>query len=778
MEDQLLLVYLAKYLQKPLSLYQKSKQQMKKQPNLDFSHLDPLTSLGFRIHMLPAKHGDAFILKTAKGDKSGIIVVDGGASVDENNAFNSEILKYPEIDLMVLTHPDADHIDGILEYIKNHIHINPCPVKQIWANCQYEQCIQSSSNHSAIDAKKLSDILNPAIQNKKLVWKYDITTQSEINLDFADILILNPTPVSLKEFETKYRNQYLQDKYKKEPMDDSHLSHEEAFNTPLEKLAKNKKVPPPNNYNGAANFSSIAFLLNCDFFSILMLGDSFPDSICESLKAMGATKDNPLKVDFIKVAHHGSSDNISNEFLKLVECSNFLFSTNGGFGKAKHPTRETLGNILCHEDRDKSKTINLIFNYPLTVIDPKKKRLFNPKIDSYDLNYKIIIHHSPQSALYNDKHLATSKPMNPEIYFSPNYEDLMWNCVRLSWDGNLIGSGVLFFENDEFKVLTAAHCLRDANQQKIPANEISLYMSGMKDFPKEKELKIRQILYYNPDDSSDIAILSIDPDYPHYELLKNWKRMKFVGNEIFSPHNTLSTFVFRFCSPEGELFHLNKVEANQIEINGFAQAGNNPNDLDGISGGGVFTIQNGLLYCLGIFKRHFLGRGQMPYVETRPIPQLMSSELWIPKLDRSVFIDGFLATSGNHLMIEYNQAWAKLYDYLHKGIDNENVFSELIKNLSRLKTNYPLPWKVYHQQNIERMILDRMSDRKWKTPRGLLPKPESWLTEHEIQALALAWDDLGLWPGIYNFPHEMFEFLGNREEFRKLNQRAVTIMNY
>lgn len=94
------------------------------------------------------------------------------------------------------------------------------------------------------------------------------------------------------------------------------------------------------------------------------------------------------------ISHHGSQHNISNELLDIIECNNFLISTNGGLGRARHPQRETIANILCHPERDYSKAVNFFFNYSLNEIQRYGNQLFNEELDK-DLNYII---HEPTSA--------------------------------------------------------------------------------------------------------------------------------------------------------------------------------------------------------------------------------------------------------------------------------------------------------------------------------------------------------------------------------------------
>ena len=51
-----------------------------------------------------------------------------------------------------------------------------------------------------------------------------------------------------------------------------------------------------------------------------------------------------LKLDALKVSHHASQNNLSKEFLALVDCKRYCVSTNGDY--FCHPDREAIGRII------------------------------------------------------------------------------------------------------------------------------------------------------------------------------------------------------------------------------------------------------------------------------------------------------------------------------------------------------------------------------------------------------------------------------------------------
>lgn len=344
------------------------------------------------IHILPAQHGDAIIIHCTREENNGVVVVDGGPSSNIRlNPFLSEIEKLNHIDLMVLTHHDDDHIKGILHYIKRHKDDNPFPVTEIWANCAKNITIAETPELTAFQAKSLSEYLENICNGADMRWRSDICSDMPIiETPFCSIEVIGPTRNTYANFMTAYAEKIdieceISEIAAKDNSDKGIDCHELACRT--------KETPNPDKYDVLTNMASISVIPKCDGLSVLLLGDSFPQEIAATLISKGYSIENKLKVDYIKIAHHGSRNNTSNELLDLIDCDNYIFLTNGGLGKARHPQRETLANILCHAERDMSRTVHFYFNYPIATIQRYGNVLFNEELDK-DLNYCI---HEPNS---------------------------------------------------------------------------------------------------------------------------------------------------------------------------------------------------------------------------------------------------------------------------------------------------------------------------------------------------------------------------------------------
>lgn len=342
------------------------------------------------LTFLPALHGDAFIIHCYKGNNEGYIIVDGGPNRNPIlNPFIKEVEKIGHIDLMIMTHQDDDHLVGIKNYIECHKDDVIFPVDRLWVNSARFVDMPEGHNLSAVKANTMADTLRKIGNAGNMRWKESVSAGFDTSdITFADIEVIAPSAKTLSLFFESYEALLTQKGL--EPAMDLSASKrvEEDRDIDLQTLSERKKAKPnPGKYSNLVNMASIAFIVRSDGFSALMLGDSFPDEIEAYLREKGYSEDNKLVVDFVKVSHHGSRNNISNTLLDIIDCVNYIIPTNGGEMNSYHPDRETLANILCHEGRDKSQTVNFFFNYPLAIIEEKVGTLFND--DDIKLNYLI-----------------------------------------------------------------------------------------------------------------------------------------------------------------------------------------------------------------------------------------------------------------------------------------------------------------------------------------------------------------------------------------------------
>jgi beta-lactamase superfamily II metal-dependent hydrolase len=100
------------------------------------------------------------------------------------------------------------------------------------------------------------------------------------------------------------------------------------------------------------NGSSIAFLAEFSGKRVLFSGDAHPAVVKGSLERLSQEK---IKIDLLKLSHHGSAGNTGDKLIEKIACRNYLISTNS----RKHPTLKTIAYLL---KRGEAKPV-LWFNY-------------------------------------------------------------------------------------------------------------------------------------------------------------------------------------------------------------------------------------------------------------------------------------------------------------------------------------------------------------------------------------------------------------------------------
>ena len=95
-----------------------------------------------------------------------------------------------------------------------------------------------------------------------------------------------------------------------------------------------------------ANGSSIAILIEHRGASVVLGADTFAMVMAPALQSLAAKRKQspPMKVDAIKLSHHGSRGNVTNDLLDTVQADHYLFSTNNAI--FNHPDDESVARVL------------------------------------------------------------------------------------------------------------------------------------------------------------------------------------------------------------------------------------------------------------------------------------------------------------------------------------------------------------------------------------------------------------------------------------------------
>src|SRR5262249_41746751 len=112
------------------------------------------------------------------------------------------------------------------------------------------------------------------------------------------------------------------------------------------------------------NLSSLVLLAEVKGKRMLLTGDARGDRILEGLERAGLMeKGGKIEVELLKVPHHGSDNNIDEDFFERIIAKHYVFSGNGEHG---NPERESL-EMLFKARGDDDYVMHL--TYPIDEID-------------------------------------------------------------------------------------------------------------------------------------------------------------------------------------------------------------------------------------------------------------------------------------------------------------------------------------------------------------------------------------------------------------------------
>lgn len=375
-----------------------------------------------KIHMLQAGSGDCLLVQIEPQTEKEInILIDCGyayrATIKDTLQKTIENSYSKRIHRFIITHYDADHIQGALTLIKeNGAAKNPkmFPIDQVWLNTFRHLQFSKRTNENGTNSEGLVDELikkdnlvneidyvgEKSARQASMLGKELLINSYDWNSDFngnaasaegfpviditsdISIQLLTPSTQRLKDLEQDFID-FLMTKGIT-PSDDTIL--DDAFElycktegksttalvgekTASKKLINKESIEYYSKGNtdtpdsDAANGSSVSFVLKTKNERMLFLGDAFSEDVTDSLKQIYNQKEKtPLYFDAIKVSHHGSYNNCSPELFATIDSKKFMFSTNAK--SHGHPDMETIASIINRKLPTGITKRSLVFNYP------------------------------------------------------------------------------------------------------------------------------------------------------------------------------------------------------------------------------------------------------------------------------------------------------------------------------------------------------------------------------------------------------------------------------
>ena len=344
--------------------------------------------------------GDCIFLLLSLKKKQFSIMVDCGSYEEPIQKYVKEDLN-SEIDLLIITHIDNDHIIGVTEMLSKDVKVN-----HIIFNCyqrsgygETQKLDKSQKERLEAIEKEVGLIVNDIIDPRrptprsastamkgvaatilgrpelKQVWDEPYTLCGmQVDLkEWGMITFLSPTMDEIENLDKEFRqalfkelnvdnamgkwdkqeNMFeillryamLQDTKQVPMMKAKPVKKEPDTMTLEEKLLKAADEPVQTSQITAANQASLAFVWEKDGHRVLVMGDANPDVVVKGLQTHYQGQTFPVLFDAIKVSHHGSHYNTTKELVQCADTEHYFFT---GGQELKRPSEAALGRMaLC-----------------------------------------------------------------------------------------------------------------------------------------------------------------------------------------------------------------------------------------------------------------------------------------------------------------------------------------------------------------------------------------------------------------------------------------------
>lgn len=351
------------------------------------------------IDALPAGEGDALWVEWGD-DVRHRMIIDMGRAVG-GRKMRKKLIALPlanrEVELLVVTHVDQDHIQGVLNSFTKEDEDSGTRFNDIWFNGwkhlhglnieddappfndggPVQNVGQGMQSFGAVQGETLtpwvaaSGVWNKAF-NGNPARRGQGALDTKVNLpEGMTLTLLGPTQDILSGFIESWRDEITDLEKKKKttiadyvnqmigrdvltfgrrprPKKPTLNSHDDLKSLAKRDAGEKDKKP--------ANGSSICFIADYNGKRVLFTGDAHSDDLIAALNLIDPA--NPVKFDLVKLPHHTSKKNVSRELIEKLDCSRFLTSTNGNHHY--HPDAEAIARIIAFSKNG----VELLFNEP------------------------------------------------------------------------------------------------------------------------------------------------------------------------------------------------------------------------------------------------------------------------------------------------------------------------------------------------------------------------------------------------------------------------------
>lgn len=318
-----------------------------------------MTGRTFCLHLLPAGNGDALVLEYGTAGPTRRSLVDGGQPPAAGGV-HTFLGDDAELDLLVITHIDTDHIGGVLDLLDLP---HPPRPRDVWFNGFRHLPTSRLQEMGPVAGEKLTAV----ILSRALPWNaafggHAVAVEGPGRPLLVHTLEDGPTFTVLSPGHdqlARLRKDWLP-VVQEADLDPTAPATPAPVGTGIERMGSldvdllAARTTPKD--ATPANGASIALLVEWAGRRVLLTGDAHPDVILAGVDRLVGPQ-GVLAVDVVKLPHHGSKANVTTELLRRVRAGTYVFSTDGS-GNQRHPNDEAVARVITTADAP-----TLAFNY-------------------------------------------------------------------------------------------------------------------------------------------------------------------------------------------------------------------------------------------------------------------------------------------------------------------------------------------------------------------------------------------------------------------------------
>lgn len=312
--------------------------------------------MAFEIDLLPVgskkKSGDCIAMRYGDlkngGQDQTVIVIDGGYGCTWEDTLKPHLQKYYNceydgklhIDLVILSHPDQDHVSGLVEMAND----GDVEIACVMMHKPWEELTPSWFKDGRITKESLKDKLGDAFEKAKELddaTKTVATAHLELGtygLNNAHITILGPSPSFYKTCIANCEKTPGQDdKVKNLPQS---LANNEGLE--FEPYIKGKITWNDAETTSPINESSLIVLFEYESVKILLTGDAGKEGLAQAINYAHVNNIQLNDCSIIKMPHHGSRKNVNPAIIDAFAGSKKVYYSCASDDLGHHPSQRLI----------------------------------------------------------------------------------------------------------------------------------------------------------------------------------------------------------------------------------------------------------------------------------------------------------------------------------------------------------------------------------------------------------------------------------------------------